>query len=409
MQIFQNIKKILTNQKAFIPFIALAFLLFGLMCITKILSGKFEANDFRVMYSAAEHFWNNQQVYNVSYGLDTGYYKYSPVVLLFFLPSLLFSFFSASFLHFILTFLVLILLFQTLLAFFKENYSLKFTKTNLLLIVILAAISGHLIREFHLGNINLFLLFLAISSLRFITQGKIRLPSLFFAIIVLTKPYLVLLALPILLFGYYRIFWWTIVWAFGFILVSLPVIGVSHFVPLYTDWFQSILAHSEYLISNNTLFHGIEMFSGKNISAQLGIPSYVIFSSVLFIYFKNKTLKSTSNATKYMTLFAFTLLGIFPNFLVTDTEHFLFSLPMLFFLVIQLFQKKSIWLWAAFIVLIFFYLGETNLFLGKEIANQIKIYGGMGFANLLLISWSFVLNLTFISQFPDQQSAVLKT
>lgn len=406
MQIFQNIKNSFTNQKAFIPFILVAFLLFGSMFITKIFSADFEANDFRVMYTAAEHFWNNQQVYNISFGLDTGYYKYSPVVLLFFLPTLLFSFFTASFLHFIFNFIILILLFKTLLEFFKENYSLSFSKTNLLLIIILAAISGHLIREFHLGNINLILLFLAINSFRFANQGKVLLPSLFFAIIVLTKPYLILLALPILLFGYYRIFWWTIAWALGLILVSLPIIGISHFLPLYTDWYQSIVAHSEYLISNNTIFHSIEMFSGKQMSAQLGIPSYVVFSIVLFLYFRNKKLESTSNETKYMTLFAFTLLGVFPNFLVTDTEHFLFSLPMIFFLVIQLFYKKNIWLWISFIVLIFFYLGETNLFSGKEIANQIKIYGGMGFANLILISWSFVLTIIFITS--NQKSTILK-
>jgi hypothetical protein len=398
MGFLKKIDVALKEQKNYFLFVAIAFVLFGLMLITETSRGKFESNDFRVMYSAAEHFWHHKQIYNVPFGLDTGYYKYSPVVLLFFLPALIFSFFTASIIHFIFTYLVLISLFKVLFKFFEENYAITLSKTSLLFILLLGSITGHLIREFHLGNINLFLLLFSIFAFLLTTKEKPFLAGLLFAIVILTKPYLLVFVFPIVAFGYYRVFWSTFIWAILLILLSFSFIGYTSSIQLYSEWFLAMLAHSEYLISNNTIFHILEMTLNKKISAQLGIPLYILVASILFFYFQHQKKREVHANTKLLFLYAFTLLALFPNFLVTDTEHFLFSLPMLFFLVIQLFEKRKLGFWILYVVLILFYLGETNLVWGKEMATQIKQYGGMGIANLILVAWSFVLNLSAIKK-----------
>ena len=65
-------------------FLLLIVILAGIF-IGDHVNDKFNMNDFRVMYYAADAYLNGNPVYGVPFGLDTGYYKYSPFTLLYFI------------------------------------------------------------------------------------------------------------------------------------------------------------------------------------------------------------------------------------------------------------------------------------------------------------------------------------
>lgn len=82
----------------------------------------------------------------------------------------------------------------------------------------------------------------------------------------------------------------------------------------------------------------------------------------------------------------FLLTAIIPNLVITDTEHFLLSLPLIVLLICFLYTKKNRLLTAGFVVLIFFYGGNSSDLIGKKLATQFDQLGVLGLSNLLLIA-----------------------
>src|ERR1035437_3870896 len=85
------------------------------------LNGRFWLNDFRVYYSAAQQAYTGAKVYGIPFGLDTGFYKYSPFMLLAFMPSVFISYPAASLVHFGLSSILLVLTFLLLQKIAEEH------------------------------------------------------------------------------------------------------------------------------------------------------------------------------------------------------------------------------------------------------------------------------------------------
>jgi hypothetical protein len=81
----------------FTIFVAIACLL---TLTLNMINGRFLLGDFKVYYSAAANLVSGGPVYMVSFYSGSGFYKYSPSTLLFFLPYLLFNFKTAAVIHF---------------------------------------------------------------------------------------------------------------------------------------------------------------------------------------------------------------------------------------------------------------------------------------------------------------------
>src|SRR6187401_3049535 len=93
---------IIDKLKSYLPLIVFATILFAAVFTIEKINGRFWLNDFKVYYSAAQALVNHQQVYGTPFGLDTGFYKYSPFVAMLFVPYTLFSFDVAAVIHFII-------------------------------------------------------------------------------------------------------------------------------------------------------------------------------------------------------------------------------------------------------------------------------------------------------------------
>lgn len=386
----ENVFSFIRNRPYFGLFALIFFLFFSAQLITELSIDKFELNDFKVYYSAAQSYWNGESVYGVQYGLDTGFYKYSPVILLLFSPFLVFSYPVAATIYYVLNLLVIVAVFYRFTKLIETNFSFKRKQNFLLLLILQLSFLGHFLRELHLGNTNLLLLLVAIITIEAILKNRIILSGLFLSILILTKPYFGLLILPVLLLKKHAVLLSWIACTFALILLSIIVFGFSNAYDLHFDWIISMREHSNYLSSNNTFFSIFDYFFKTKTSSSIGLIAYAGFAISLFIVFWFKQRKEVQFQKRDFIIFFFILLAFFPNFLVTDTEHFLFSFGIITLLALELYERRAKWEWIPYALLIVFYLGEANLFLPREIFDQIKLAGGMGLANIILTTWSLI-------------------
>jgi len=178
------------------------FILFGaLICATifvaENVNGRFHLNDFKVYYYAAKALTQGKQVYQIPFGLDTGYYKYSPFTLLLFVPYTGFSFEVAGIFHFILlsvcTLTAIIFIYQLVTTYFFEGKS----KSGPLFLIFICILL-HVFRELHLGNINIILVLLISFAVYCSLKSKPFIAGCLLGLVIVTKPYFLLLILPLI-------------------------------------------------------------------------------------------------------------------------------------------------------------------------------------------------------------------
>lgn len=371
-------------------FAIIAVVLFTAILIIEKINGRFWLNDFKVFYSAAEALLNDEQVYGKAFGLSTGFYKYSPFTLIFFTPFTLFSYEIASIIHFLIiglcTIFTIIQLEQIigkyLFEYGKKSY---LTFVSIFLCVVL-----HLVRELHLGNINMILLALLGLSLKFSLESKPIRSGLLLAIAIITKPYFIICVLPFLLHRRYKEVITVTASGILFVLLSAIAIGFSASITLYLDWFAAMMDHSSYLTSNHTVFALLNKYTGLSIQPTYALPFLGVIGAISCLYFwkaGNTSDKSTSfvSTSESLLIHYYFLIAIIPNILITDTEHFLFSLPLIAVLVLYLSKiKHRLWT-VLFILLIFLYEGNSSDLIGKNLAGKFENFGILGISNLIII------------------------
>jgi hypothetical protein len=85
------------------------------------------------------------------------------------------------------------------------------------------------------------------------------------------------------------------------------------------------------------------------------------------------------------------MLAIIPNLVITDTEHFLYLLPLVVWMVSYFFVVRNYGLLAVFILLILAYGANSSDLLGSGLSARVSDWGLLGLSNLLLIVLAFYL------------------
>jgi hypothetical protein len=376
-------------------FILISLVLFIAIISLEMINKRFWLSDFKVYYTAALSYLEGGKVYGVAFGLDTGFYKYSPFILLTFIPATFFSFETASIIHFIVIAfcsVASILLIQEIISrtFFKGIKK----NTNILFFIALVCFLSHLVRELHLGNVNMIIVFLLSLGIFYTITARPVAAGIFIALAVLIKPYLLVLALPLLLHKKIK----TILSLGAALLFScflcFVFFGFSTSVQLSSEWLVAMMDHGSYLYSNHTVSSLIRhyIYSGLHGSWHLYllILTCLIYVIVFYVSIKKNLQKNNSpeSETTYLTLSYFILLALLPNILITDTEHFLFSLPVILFLLNYLARHKNILPIAVFSVLIIFYDGNSSDLLGTDLSDKFENLGLLGIANLGLVGFT---------------------
>ena len=359
----------------------------ALFTLVEFNNGKLWTNDFKVYYLATIDFFKGNDPYFHNYGLDTGYFKYPPFTLYLFKPFTLFSYGISQFLH------LMLLTTSLCFSFFLihkliPSLQVELKKSYLYLGFILVGI--HLVREFHMGNINLYLLVLFLAGLHHNQHKKILLSAFFWSLMLILKPITIL---SVILIVFYKE-WKTILWmsAFGVLFFLFPIItqGWNGNIALWNGWLQSISSHGEYIVSENSLTYLANYYVG--IQSQWG-PSILLLLALIGLFLYDFLKSKKISFTEWVIIFT----AFSPNFFVTDTQHFLLSLPLIMIYLGQLRNQNSVISLTLFIMASLLFSFNSNDLWGKELSTVFDEAGVLGIGNLLFIS-GYLIHVKFFKK-----------
>ena len=356
---------------------------------------KFQLSDFKVYYEAAHALTTGKQLYGIPFTLGSGYYKYAPFTALLFYPLSLLPYYIACVIDFILISAAIVFTAIILLKLFGKYFPENYIKSpNLILALGLICIASQLVRELELGNVNVLLLLMLCLSLHFILQHKMIWAGLFIALVIITKPFFILLLIPLLMRRYFKTILTICILMAAFFLLPAMFLGINQDFSLHKEWLNTMLVHADAFPSPNT----IEAVIRNNINST-GISGFQYIIIVLFLIpyglFVARNIKQGNrNENKNSQGFIlewFTLIAIMPSLFKTDTEHFLMTLPIILYILIHLFSKRNIPLTILFILLIILYAGNSSDLLGKELSLKMYNNGILGISNVLLTAMAIYL------------------
>jgi len=368
-------------------------------------------NDFRVYYSAAAELLQGHDIYGKAYGLGSGYYKYSPFVAIVFVPFALLPFWLAKTFLFFFSSAATVFLFTKLKKILTGDFEITNKRTvQIILFIALATILAHLVREFHLGNVNMILLFLLFSAMLFIETNEL-IAGVLIGFCLLVKPHFIIL-LPLLIIRKKS----------KTVLLLLATIALGLFIPalfigwqrnifFLKEWLQAMKEHSAvlenatqtvaFIIQNN-------FFSDQStrVYFKIEIAVVTIFSLVALIFMIRHFMSEKRNKSLQMNHFQqeyILLLAMVPSLTITDTEHFLFSLPMITFLLAKAFtqMKRKVAYVAALTLSLIFYGANWHDLLGDKLSDWLFNNGLLGVSNVMMI----ILFVTVFMREPPSPNA----
>jgi hypothetical protein len=181
------------------------------------------------------------------------------------------------------------------------------------------------------------------------------------------------------------------------VIVVLLVFGFTRGYALHQAWLQSMLDHNVLLSSNETIPAIIRYYIYPALS---NAYQFYVLAMVLLLYFSfflyQKWKADKTIAIKHSRHFIFSyfvLIALIPNILITDTEHFMFSLPLILFILNFVALQSSHWYKVGFLILIFFYIGNSPDVLGSKLSAQFDQMGILGLTNLVWIGISLFIVL----------------
>jgi len=393
---------LLRFHKVYILIMALLFILFAVL---EAINKRFWLHDFQVYYDAATNFFSGKTVYGITFGLGSGYYKYSPFALFIFYPLTWVSYDVAKVIYFIILSLLIVITVIKSDRLVKEKlFGQLDTKPRLLILLIITiAFLQHIYYELHLGNINILLLLLSLYALYLLLKKKEWATGLILALAILIKPhFLILLPWLFLRKRFIAISSCISGIAFGLWIPSL-YIGFNANMQLLAQWKETMLRHNISPVDGqDTIYSWFYRITGSSIaeaSQNLYVLSVLVFVALLmfafYIYNKrrepeiadNNGLEIKNSVFEYLILIA-----LIPNLTVTDSEHFLFSVPIIAWVINYLFIRKPGYLLTVLVVMILFlYGGNLREAIGAPASKWMTTTGILGLGNILLIGMSVFL------------------
>ena len=250
------------NDRRFLNFRDRPLIAFGLfvlvICLANIIMNnvnhRFWLTDFNVYYTAAKNLTTGSAVYLQAFGDGSGYYKYSPLILCFYMPYLSLNYYVASVIHFTILsaafFYAFVLIYRMLTRYFFPE---PVKRAALLLSIAFTCIMIHLVRELYLGNINILLLCLCLVALRHYLKGRTVGGSILLGLVILTKPFYLLLILPLLFRKKFRAIAVIAVTLMVGLLLPFIFFGIDRTLSLYSGWMKIMEVHSAVFPGKNTL------------------------------------------------------------------------------------------------------------------------------------------------------------
>ena len=369
------------------PFIIFASLLVLAAFALEHLNGRFWLNDFRVYYMAADNLRHGLPIYNVVFGEDTGLYKYVPFALYFFIPLTFLPYTVAAAVHFLLMGIMLMACFvvieRTLVRIGGpvRRPALRAT-LGLLCIAVL------LVRELHLGNINLGLILLAYWGVERHLAGKPLPAGIALGVAWLIKPYLLLMLVPLVV----RREWKVVRTAFASMLagILLPMLqeGPAGWWSRLSDWVDAIVRHNKTIESPDTITSMLSSNFNIPPSFLLGLAIIAVAGILVALFTWTNMRRPAGSKYDLMdrALELWLACAVVPNLVITDQQHFMFSLPLILYILAWLFTRKDRWSMVLLIVTMLLYATRSSDLWGSGPEHFLAGHGVLGSGNLFLIA-----------------------
>lgn len=357
--------------------------------ILEYINGRAQMADFRVYYDAAAALLNNTAMYGEAFGVSSGFYKYSPFAAFPFIPFALIPFGVASVIYYALLTFTFIWWPLRLIHYLQKNQvTLSPEKVGISIFLSVLFLADHIERELHLGNVNLFLLIAAFFVFLSLKKNKDVNAGILMGIILLFKPHFAIL-LPYLV---WKKKWKSVLASVVSIAIglALPAVvkGFSGNAELHAQWMETMQMHNHSLEhSPNTLYGIVNHFLLGDRGGQILVLALLSLVALLFILFliRNKKL-SGKNEIHFIEFFV--LIAAIPNLTHTDTEHFMWTWPLISYAILVIVNEgyrnhiiSIILLALAFIP----YCVNSPDIVGEKIRFLFDEGGLLGVANLILI------------------------
>jgi hypothetical protein len=370
--------------------LAIFFLLF---LLAEIKNHHFELNDFKVYYLAMQNFLNGDGIYNIPFGLQSGFYKYSPFALLPFSIFYYLPYIVAALLYYAVVAWAMMLVLLKSFRLLNEVFHFENANKTSILYLCTLVLLNHFYRELHLGNVNILLLLLYLISFEKLLKNKEVTAGVLIGIGLLFKLHFIVLLPVLLLFRKLKTTLFMLLTFIAGLIIPAAFLGFEANNILLKLWFATMKGHNTNLNSSpDTIYAWI-----NNILALIGfrqenlIYSMIILAliAVLFLWLifrKNSNKPVYCNYQKF-SLFYLLVIALVPSITLTDSEHFLFSLPIvmlcLFILSSTTYLKlaEKILLITAFVL----YGGNWHDLWGHSLSVYFSQHGLLGLGNIILI------------------------
>jgi hypothetical protein len=372
------------------PFLIVATILVLASLVLEHVNGRFWLNDFRVYYMAADNMRHGLPVYGEVFGEDTGLYKYAPVVLYFFQPYTFLSFHLAGVLHF----LVIGVLMMACFAVIERSLAhvaADLPRPALRALLGLLCIAVLLVRELHMGNINMGLILLAALGVeRFIANDR-RTAGILWGVVWLIKPYLLLMIVPLVIRREWRVLRTGAITMLVGLLVPLLLEGPSSGWELTREWGHSMLYHTQVMASPDHLTAILGNYTGMAPSTLVDVFFIAVAGILLTTFTWRNTQREPAEAIGRMdrSFELWMAMAIVPNLVITDQQHFMFSLPLILFILAYLFTRRDIPVLVFLLLSMVLYATRSSDLWGSVLENKLMGWGVLGSGNILLmiVAW----------------------
>ena len=349
---------------------------------------RFQLSDFNVYYGAADALMNGEQVYGKSFGLSSGFYKYSPEVLVPVLPFALLKYDVAAVLFYLLNTGILVLLLNEFKQTFFKQISWGKEVWFMLAMTFLFFVD-QLERELFLGNVNALLLLLSLWSVRSIDNKQYAKAGLIYAVVLCFKIHFLILLPYFILKKEWKVLLYTLLGLMGAALV-LFVCVPNRFVVLHSQWLKAVQGHNVQLDqSPNTMYFFIQKILSSVHMAVVPKAAVLIGLAIAGLTYLKFIWKNIGKG--FQSNEALILLALIPVLTHTDTEHFLWAMPffLMILITVSTWNKRGKWIGALGLICasIPFLFNSPDL-VEKTLSKQLD-EGGIGLSLLLLLLLSF--------------------
>ncbi|MGF1565407.1 MAG: glycosyltransferase family 87 protein [Flavobacteriales bacterium] len=369
--------------------IAAVCIAFGVL---NLVNDRFELWDLRVYYDAAGKLLAGESPYHQAFGLSSGFYKYSPAAAWFFAPLHVFGWMGARMIYYLVLVVAIAYSLPRLTDRIGRLHGFSNRKQGWVIATVALVLAGHLSRELFLGNVNWFLLLLTLAAFFSLEKHPVR-SGILLGVVLAFKPHFAVL-LP----------WYVLRRRWKELGVALTTLAVLFIAPalfigwdanwtLLAEWGETMLSHNAGLAeSPNTLYGVPARMLGWTGSWPVVITLAAVALFILAFVLRNFWHEATQNASSpvnHFTEFAL-IMALIPNLVHTDTEHFMWTFPLLAVLFLQLFSgtlprwKVGVAVTLIAIAVIPYTTATPDLW-GAEGSRFLEQSGVLGWANAVFI------------------------